>query len=222
MAIRVLVADGQKMFVEGLKAMVEFTNLPSIKIEASISKSMEILKNLSDEIDLLIMDLSFEDGDGMKMIEEVRKYYKSLKIIILTSYDDNKLVKESFLKGADGYVLKSNSYNELLDGIVEVMDGGTFLAEGVRLTPSNQRMKFSTKITSNPKYEDRFQIRQKLTRREREVLALITQAKNNKEIAQELYISYQTVGVHRKNIMRKLGVRSTVNLIRYAIDQQLV
>ncbi|MEZ5048800.1 MAG: response regulator transcription factor [Saprospiraceae bacterium] len=75
---------------------------------------------------------------------------------------------------------------------------------------------------SESKYEDKFQLRQKLTRREKEILSLITQAKSNKEIAKELFISYQTVGVHRKNIMRKLGVRSTVNLIRYAIDHDLV
>ena len=65
-------------------------------------------------------------------------------------------------------------------------------------------------------------IKRKLTSREQEVLALITQAKNNKEIADELYISDQTVGVHRKNIMRKLGVRNTVNLVKFALENQLV
>jgi DNA-binding NarL/FixJ family response regulator len=65
-------------------------------------------------------------------------------------------------------------------------------------------------------------IKQKLTSREHEVLELITQAKNNKEIAKELFISDQTVGVHRKNIMRKLGVRNTINLIKFALENQLV
>ena len=72
------------------------------------------------------------------------------------------------------------------------------------------------------KYEDRYHVRQKLTKRELEILKLVAQAKSNKEIAGELYISDQTVGVHKKNIMRKLNVRSTLSLIKYATEQNLV
>jgi DNA-binding NarL/FixJ family response regulator len=222
MAISVVVADSQTMFVEGLKAMVEFTNYPSIKIEKVVTKGSMLLKSITDETNLVIMELNFIDEDGMTLITEVKKYFKDCKIIVLTSYDDSKLVKEAFINGADGFILKSNNYSELLDGINEVMEERTFLADGLRITPANQRMKFSNNMKSESKYEDRFQIKQKLTRREKEILSLITQAKNNKEIAKELFISFQTVGVHRKNIMRKLGVKSTVNLIRYAIDHQLV
>jgi DNA-binding NarL/FixJ family response regulator len=222
MAISVVVADSQTMFVEGLKAMVEYTNYPSIKIEKIVEKGNSLIKSISDDTDLVIMELNFVDEDGMSLISEVKKYFKECKILVLTSYDDSKLVKEAFLNGADGFILKSNTYNELLDGMQDVMEGKTFLADGLRITPANQRMKFSGTSKSENKYEDRYQIKQKLTRREKEILSLITQAKNNKEIAKELFISFQTVGVHRKNIMRKLGVRSTVNLIRYAIDHQLV
>jgi len=98
------------------------------------------------------------------------------------------------------------------------MSGNTFLATGLEITPKKNGMS----STAPQPFEDRFLLRKKLTKREQEVLELITKALNNKEIASQLYISDQTVGVHRKNIMRKLGVRNTVNLIKFAIDHQLV
>ncbi|HRX29062.1 MAG TPA: response regulator transcription factor [Saprospiraceae bacterium] len=222
MAINIVVADGQHMFVEGLKAMIDSISFPSIKIEKTIERQEDILKSLSDDTNLLISELTFIDGDSLEKIEEIKKYFKDCKVLILTTYDDNKFVREAFQKGVDGYILKSNSFDDLLDAINEVTYGHTYLAKGLRITPANQRIRFSGTSRSESKYEDKFQLRQKLTRREKEILSLITQAKSNKEIAKELFISYQTVGVHRKNIMRKLGVRSTVNLIRYAIDHDLV
>ena len=96
--------------------------------------------------------------------------------------------------------------------------GNTFLASGLNITPKKNGVR---KVEEN-NFEDRFLLKKKLTKREQEVLELITKALNNKEIGERLYISDQTVGVHRKNIMRKLNVRNTVNLIKFAIDHQLV
>jgi len=107
---------------------------------------------------------------------------------------------------------------ELTECVNEIMIGNRFLATGLQITPSKNG---DTGSQAQP-FEDRFLLRKKLTRREQEVLELIAKAMNNKEIADQLYISDQTVGVHRKNIMRKLGVRNTVNLIKFAIDHQLV
>ena len=99
----------------------------------------------------------------------------------------------------------------------------TFLGEGLSVSPPANSFKKGFSLERKfGFYEDRFQIKQKLTKRESEILKLIIQAKNNKEIGDELYISDQTVGVHRKNIMRKLGVRSTMSLIKFAIENQIV
>ena len=99
------------------------------------------------------------------------------------------------------------------------MEDKTYIAPGLHITPPNGKRLSKGKKSI---YEDRFVIKQKLTPREQEVLELITEAKNNKEIAKELFISDQTVGVHRKNIMRKLGVKNTINLIKFAFENQLV
>lgn len=223
-SIKTLIVDKQLMFVEGLRLLLEKVKSPSIKIVDVVTTTSEIEDVLSkQDIDLVLIDLNLPDEDGLQIIPALRESYSDLRICVLTSYRDSKFVKASFQHGADGYLVKSNSIVELLNGVVEIMKGNTFLGEGLRITPSRRRVQAghsTDKMRSN--YEDRFVIRQKLTRREQEILQLITQAKNNKEIAEELYISDQTVGVHRKNIMRKLGVRNTVNLIKFAMEYQLV
>ena len=138
---------------------------------------------------------------------------------MLTAYGDHKFVSQALKSRADGYILKSNELEDFYEAVEEVISGNTYLGPGLHITPPNGSKVMSPKKSN---YEDRFVIKQKLTVREHEVLELITQAKNNKEIARELFISDQTVGVHRKNIMRKLGVRNTINLIKFAIDNQLV
>jgi len=218
--ISVLV-DGQSIFRAGLKAYFAQTPEPNVQIigeEKSADGLILFLhKNLNTQ--LIFLDLNLSDQDGLELIPQIRKQFKNVKIIVLTSYSDYKFVGQALKNGADGYVLKSNEPEDLLEGVREVMAGNTFIAPGLHITPPNGK-----RLTSGKKsiYEDRFVIKQKLTKREHEVLDLITQAKNNKEIAKELYISDQTVGVHRKNIMRKLGVRNTINLIKFALENQLV
>ena len=220
-AITSVIVDSQSIFRAGLKAYFENTSEPSIEIIGE-EKSAEGLtlflhKNLGTE--LVFLDLNLPDQDGLELIPQIRRQFKSVRIMVLTSYSDYKFVGQALKNGADGYILKSNDPQDLLDGVKEIMAGNTYIAPGLHITPPNGK-----RLTNGKKslYEDRFVIKQKLTKREHEVLELITQAKNNKEIAKELYISDQTVGVHRKNIMRKLGVRNTINLIKFALENQLV
>jgi DNA-binding NarL/FixJ family response regulator len=129
--------------------------------------------------------------------------------------------------GADGYILKKSSFNDLVKGIDEVLRGEAHLGKGLKLAPPKSLFKSESKKANQShiivkKYEDKYQIRQKLTKRELEILSHIVQTKNNKDIGKELYISEQTVGVHKKNIMRKLNVRNTIALIKYAVEQNLV
>jgi len=220
-AINSVLVDGQSIFRAALKSyfnQIDTIDLNIIGEESTAEGFMLFLhKNLQTE--LAILDLNLSDQDGLELIPQIRRTFKDLKIIVLTSYGDFKFVGQALKTGADGYILKSNEPDDLILCIQKVMEGETFIAPGLHITPPNGK-----RITNNRKsiYEDRFVIKQKLTKREHEVLELITQAKNNKEIAKELFISDQTVGVHRKNIMRKLGVRNTINLIKFALENQLV
>jgi DNA-binding NarL/FixJ family response regulator len=117
-------------------------------------------------------------------------------------------------------VLKSNQSLELFQCIDRVMDGHTFVAEGLSLTPEYNKNK--TQPEPKLKFDERFALKQKLTKREREILGLIVQCKNNKDIASELYISDQTASVHRKSIMKKFGVNTTNALIKFTLENQII
>lgn len=223
MATRAIIADYQKMFSEGLQHILNNSKYPTIKIVGIAHSKDELISIMQFPADIIIMEIAIGDSEGLKLISELKRHQPSIKIIVLSAYGEPKLVKDAFLKGIDGYVLKSNSSIELLECVDEVLEGRTYVAEGVRITPeSSKAVNAVASYKPQKSYEDRFLIRQKLTKREKEILTLIVQAKNNKEIARELYISDQTVSVHRKNIMKKLSVRNTVNLIKFAMDNRLV
>ena len=215
--------DKQILFVQGLTALLEKTNYPAIKVIGHYTKGNDFVEKETEKVDLIFLDINLGDEDGMEFVPRIKKTDLNIKLIVLTSYGDYRYVKDAMQRGADGFILKSADYSELATCIDEVMDGNTYIGDGLSISPPLNSFKKGFGVERKMAYyEDRFQIKQKLTKREIEILKLIIQAKNNKEIGDELFISDQTVGVHRKNIMRKLGVRSTMSLIKFAIENQLV
>ncbi|MBC7885085.1 MAG: response regulator transcription factor [Saprospiraceae bacterium] len=223
MATRAVIADNQKMFTEGIKAILTEMTYPPIKIVGVAYSLDELRKMVEFPIDLLIFELAIAENEGTTFISELKKVLPNIRIIILSNYGDPQLVRDAFMQGADGYVLKSNNSLELIQCIDTVLEGKTYLAEGLRLTPEfEHQKKYVSSEKSSKIYEDRFLLKQKLTKREKQILSLIVQFKNNKVISQELFISDQTVSAHRKRIMKKFGVNNTVNLIKFSLDHQLV
>jgi DNA-binding NarL/FixJ family response regulator len=222
-SINMIFIDSQKMVVQGLISLLEDLKFPDIKISGVYDKAANFYNSFDGKADLIVVDLNIADSDGIEFISKIKSQYKTVKIIVLSAYADYKFVKSSMTNGADGYILKTSDFSEFETCIIEVMNDKTFLGEGVYLSPPVSAFKNGFKIAEKQlKYEDRFQIKQRLTKREQEILRLITQTKSNDEIGTQLFISDQTVGVHRKNIMRKLGMRSTMTLIKYAIENELV
>ncbi|MBK8624257.1 MAG: response regulator transcription factor [Saprospiraceae bacterium] len=222
MATRAVIADNQKMFTEGIQAILTDMRFPPIKI-VGVAHSLEELNSMKAfPIDLLILDLAMADHLGTSLISEQKKSRPDVKIIILSNYGDSQFVRDAFIQGADGYVLKTNHSLELIQCIDFVLDGKTYLAEGLKLAPEFDVKKKSSLSERRRVYEDRYLLKQKLTKREKEILSMIVQYKNNKTIAQELFISDQTVSAHRKRIMKKFGINNTVNLIKFSLDHQLV
>lgn len=222
MAIRAVIADHQKMFAEGVQAILSDLRYPRLKIVGVAYQLEELKKMMEFPIDLLLIEMSISDYKGASIIAELIKLQPKIKIIVLSNYGSSELIRDAIIQGAQGYVLKSNNSLELIQCIDEVMEGKTFLAEGLRLTPEFEGEKKTPKAHNPKVYEDRYLLKQKLTKREKHILSLIVQFKNNKTIAQELFISDQTVSVHRKRIMKKFGVNNTVNLIKFTLDHQLV
>lgn len=223
-AIEVFIGESQPIFLNGLRLAFEsFTDELPLSIKGTFQKGSELLQALRQPVDLVITDLDFPDMNGLDLMDALRCEKPASRIIILSNYSDVKVVKTMFRCGVDGYLHKRCQPGELKRAIVAVMQGEAYLGEGLSLTRDSGT--YSTIIQDgklSPSYEQLFIKKYKLTQREIEVLKLIGMAKTNKEIGEELFISDQTVGVHRKNIMRKLGVNSTANLIRFVFEHNLV
>lgn len=219
--IKVVIADDHQLFAEGIKNLLRRTDRFNIEIIGEAQNGKELIALLKRiDPDLLLLDLNMPELDGLGVLELVQDKQRQLKILALTMYDDAKLVKSAFKAGVDGYMLKNSDPRELLDAIDEVLKGKTYLGEGVELIQNGSR---PNKLSASQEmFADKFIKKYNLTKRELEILKLITNALSNKEIAKELFISDQTVSVHRKNIMRKLGVSNTAGLIKIVYDNSLI
>ena len=223
MALKAVIADHQCMFTEGLQAILKGMKNPPFAITGVANHRDELQKFISYAFDILIVEVGLFGQEGLSWIQELKKSKPGIKIIALTTYSESSIVRDTFLHGADGYLLKSNQIIELFECIQDVRQNKTYLGEGVRISPEKRSVKKNADPLKTFKvYEDRFLLKQKLSRRESEVLKHIVLAKSTKEIADELFISNQTVSAHRKSIMRKLGANSTANLIKFALENQLV
>jgi DNA-binding NarL/FixJ family response regulator len=212
--LNVIIADDHQLFVESLRLLLQSTDAYHFNIVSVAYNGEELLNILKiNKPDLLLLDINLPTKNGLEVLQEVKKTLKGTRILVLTMYDDPKIIKEAFNMQVDGYLLKNCSRDELLNAIETVMNGEVYVGKGVSVA------NHQSETTS---FEDIFQKKFSLTKRELEVLRLITQARNNNSIAKELYISEQTAAVHRKNIMRKIGVNSTAALIRVAYDNELI
>lgn len=220
--MKVVIAEDHQIFVEGLRTILSSSENREFEVVAIAGTGKELEKTLRiSDAELLFLDLNIPEGDGLGLIPKLKNKYPDLRIIALTMFDDPKIVKSAFKSGLDGYLLKGNSIEEIFEAVDEVIEGRTYLGDGViiNLLPGEEGPK-GKKDTSV--FVHKFMQKYHLTSREIEVLQLISQALSNKQIAQALYISDQTVSVHRKNIMRKLGVSNTAALLKLAYENDLV
>ena len=212
----IVIADDHALYADALSLSLRNHVDPTFDILAIASNGAELVKLLeSHSPDCILLDLNMPVMNGMEALPHVKKAVPDCKVIVVTMYDQPKFIKQVFKSHGDGYFLKTNPLNELVDAVEHVMEGETYLSRGLKIFPKE--------LTANgdEMFDDDFQLIQRLTRRELEILQLISGAKSNKEIADELFISDQTVMVHRKNIMRKLSVSSTAGLIKFALDHDL-
>lgn len=213
--ITVILADDHRLFLDSLHFMLQGAEEFSFDVIGEANNGDELIRLVKTcQPDLLLLDLNMPEKDGLRVLSEIRAMLVNTRILVLTMYDDIKIVKSVLKSGADGYLLKNSGKKELFAAIRTIFEGKTYLSEGISLTEPT--------LPKGDEYEDRFMKKYNLTKREIEVLKLITRAMSNKQIAKELYISDQTVSVHRKNIMRKLGVSNAAGLMKIAYDSSLI
>lgn len=220
---RIVIADDHDLFVDGLVSCLQNCSRPNFspRISGSASTGSSLMKLLERiKADVILLDLNLPDEDGINLIKPIKKEYPGTRIIAITMYEDSKFIRAAFKEGVDGYILKTSAFNELIEAIEMVCRGETYMGNGLMIFPKSKKVNIPA--PHKELYDDNFLIRHNLTKREIEILTLISQAHTNKEIALNLYISPETVSVHRKNIMRKLGVNNSASLIKFALDHSLV
>jgi DNA-binding NarL/FixJ family response regulator len=210
--IRVLVVDDHAILRDGIRSILE--SQEDILVVGEAGNGEEALEFVSKLIpDIVLMDISMPKTNGLEATRLIKEQFPQVKVLILTQHDNREYIAPALGAGASGYVLKRSGRREMLNALRQVYEQGAFLTGNV-----TQEVLKEYSQNGYSKKEDE----QHLTDRERQVLYLIVEGKSNKEIALELGISPKTVSVHRTNLMLKLNVQNTVELIRYAASNPMV
>lgn len=205
--IGVLIADDQQLFADGLKVVIE-SRAPQFKV-IGIAGSGKQAVSMAAELrpDVVLMDVRMPEMDGVAATRIIHDKYPDIKILILTTFDDDEYVEFSLQNGAIGYLLKSRPAEELIDSIKA-------LAKGIiQIDPAVSRKIFHAGRNRNS--EDFNQRLSWLTKREREILSFLVQAKRIVSIADDLSIAEQTVRNHISNIYFKLNIHDRMEIINY-------
>lgn len=220
--INVVLADDHVLVRDGIKALLEDQTGISVVDEASNGReALEVVaKNLPH---VLIVDIRMPELNGIEVVAEIKKHYKEVKTLVLSMHDSEEYVIKSIEAGADGYLLKGASKNEFLKAVNNVAAGRKYFTGDVSsIIMSNFVSGNVIKEEADSEELKKKELPTKLTKREKQILGLVLELKNNKDIAEELQISKRTAEVHRFNLMKKLEVKNLMELTQKAKEYQLI
>jgi len=212
MSIKIILADDHAVLRHGLSKSFQTEKDMEVIAQAKDGRqTVELAKELIP--DVVIMDIGMPDLNGIEATRQITQERPKVKVIALSMHSSKNFIIEMFKAGASGYLLKDCEFDELVNAIRVVIDNKTYISPAIsdvvvenymRQFPENKDSAFSI-----------------LSKREREVLQLLTEGKTTKQIAKRLHISAKTVEVHRLNIMSKLKIDSIAQLTKYAIQEGL-
>jgi DNA-binding NarL/FixJ family response regulator len=208
MNARILLVDDHKITRQGLRSLLEKETDMKVVAEAEDGRAaVRLVRELKP--DLVIMDVSMPDMNGMEATRQVVAESPAAKVVALSMHSDTLFATEMLKSGASGYLLKDCAFEELATAIRTVMDGKMYLSPAISgVVVEDYLYRLSKTDFSNADV---------LTNREREVLQLLAEGKSTKQIALKLHISVKTVETHRRQIMEKLDIHSVAELTKYAI-----
>lgn len=211
--IRVLLADDHAVLRSGLKLLVNHQQDMEVVAEAGTFGEAIRQANISKP-DVITLDLTMPDGDGMDKVEQLCRQCPASRVLVLTMHDDPAYLRAALTAGASGYVVKKAADTELLGAIRAVHAGRAFVDLDLRGGHSR-----SVLIAGGTGGEsDNAQTRDNLSERERMVLERLAQGHTNQAIAEQLDLSVKTIESYRSRLLRKLGLRSRADIVRYAVE----
>jgi DNA-binding NarL/FixJ family response regulator len=214
--IKIHLADDHQVLIDGMLAVLK-TNPDFEVVGFSLNGENLVERVAKNNADILVMDINMPEKDGIQVLREFNETGFTCRVIILSSYDDAKLIKEVIKLGASGYLTKQCAGENIIDAITTVAYGEQYFSSAIKdkifniFTENNQNQALDIEeVISN------------ITTRELEILNFICQEKSGKDISEILSISPNTVETHRKNLMKKLKVKSSVGLVLFATKHHLI
>jgi DNA-binding NarL/FixJ family response regulator len=211
--IRVLVADDHTIVRKGLCSLLEAK--PDIEVVGEAEDGREAVEKVEALLpDVVLMDITMPRLNGLEATRQIKRLFPKVKIVALTMYTNEEYIQQFLQAGASGYVVKQAAPAELMSAIQAVYRGDSFLSPLISRTVIDEYLKRTEPAASSEEA--------KLTDREREVLQLIAEGCSNRDIAQKLQISIKTAGVHRTNLMEKIGIHNVTDLVKYALRKGII
>ncbi len=208
--IKILLADDHALVRDGLRMVIKSDSGLELIGEAENGKQAVTMQAELNP-DVIVMDIDMPVMNGIEAVKEIRKYDTEVKIIILTMHEKESFLISALSTGINGYLYKMAGMDEFLDAIHSVYAGNEVFSQN-----------FTKIISSYLRKEAAGKSMQKddiyLSKREKEIIELIAAGKSNKQIAEDLFLSVFTIKNHRKNILHKLGLKNTNQLMRYAME----
>lgn len=206
----VVICEDHEIVFTGLKLILDQSEEFEIIGHAQSGKDLLPLLEKS-KANILILDLNLPDTDGFTLLKAVRAINKDIFVIILTMYQDLHLIQRAKDEGANAYLLKNASNEELLEALRQVNHKSFFVTRELQTENEHQDL-----------FKDEFSQKMKLTRREIEIIRLLAMGKTSQQTSTTLSISPHTVDTHRKNIFRKLKINNIADLVRFAHDTKII
>lgn len=205
--ISVFIVDDHPVVIEGIRSLLINESGIDWHGHALTASGCSAYFEYSD-VDVILMDINLPDKSGIELCAEIKKKKPGIKILALSTLNQPSYIHKMIESGASGYILKNADKEELLEAIKDVSEGKTHLClEALEVIKNSRNSETGKPI---------------LTRREKEILALIAEGLTNIEMSEKLFVSPWTVDSHRKSIMTKLNTKNTALLIKYAIENGLV
>lgn len=211
MAIKVLIADDHQLFREGLVNLINGAEDIEVIAEAENGRqAIDMTKNLNP--DVIIMDIGMPELNGIEATRILKKKYPDIKIIALSMHSDKHYIKGMLEVGASGYLLKNSTYNQVVEAVKTVFRGKKYLSSSI-----------TEVLIDNYLGKDEQAIMEAgLTQRESEILKMIAEGISTRDIAKKLFVSVKTIGTHKQNILEKLNLKTTTDLVKYAIKHKII
>lgn len=206
--IKIIIIDDHPMVIEGISMFLSKSD--NFEIVSSFTNGLEVLEFIkNNEIDLILLDVFMPNINGIDLCKLIKLKNPEIKVLGMSSQSERSLVMQFIQNGASGYLLKNATKEEFFDCITKAMIGDIVFSSEVKLIISKPELTELKKLPT-------------LTRREKEILGMVTNGKNSQEIADSLFLSFLTVQTHRRNIMTKLEVKNIAELINVVQKNRLL